>query len=90
MFRDKATRIREKIRPVLAKLRTVHKRGFLKHLETPSVHPWSVSHSVSQSVRQSVEILLNEQFLKFYNNLVQKFRVICLAVPNQYCPAVSK
>ena len=51
-----------------------------------------IGQSVSQSVSQSV---VNRKILKFYNNLMQQFRVdlktfLGLAMPNQSCLDVTK
>ena len=52
-------------------------------------------YSVSQSVSQSVEKLLNRKFLKFHHNLMQRFRVdlktfLGLTKPNQCSQTIRK
>ena len=49
-----------------------------------------LSEGISQSVRQSLEILLYKKFLKFRSNLLKAFRVdlkacLGLVLLNQYC-----
>ena len=54
-----------------------------------------LSEGIREGVSQSAENLLNRKFLKFHNNLMQRFRVdlktfLCLAMPNQCSQTVRK
>jgi len=63
----------------------------IKHVATAIIE-LCLSEGIGQSVSQSV---VNRKILKFYNNLMQQFRVdlktsLGMAVPNQYSQTVRK